>query len=472
MGLLESRTDAPGVAGQDQLRLRALQAGLAMVEANDVSTIHLAVGQVRLADVAAEMEVSRAAIYKLWPSQLDFRLDLAVHLVAATHEPLLPSGLAFGSGDTFAPSVRSGFEPILERQLSTQEDHAFRASLLAYTDGKGIHRRCSAIERTVREKDAKVLDTALRQSGRRVVDPLTPLDLAMMLRIAADGRVLLERRSPQRHRVRVGDEPSCDLLAYIAGCLLEGLTAPTTSPPAPAAEVPPDGSGDEDLPAWSPRQREVLVRATEMARASLRAGTTPQLGALGEVTLDQVARRLGEHRRTLYRCWPDHTAYRLDLLEYLSVRHRVRYEQAFDAAAAEAFAHPERLTLTVVEGVTSALYEFDDPEPIPRLALLAYTGFEPVRSLLDALGDDTRQMQISRVEALLELLGWTPRHGCTADHLAAVIGIFGLGGERMHHMDPTAIRRDLPYLDGNYSTVAIAQHVIEQLTIDKGGPPG
>lgn len=482
MGLLEGQgSSAPtsaatgvsgaDVPGADDLRLRSLKAGLEIIEANEVSTIHFAVGHVRLGDVAAEMGVSRAALYKLWSSQLELRVDLAVHMVATTHEPLLPADLCLGHGDDFGPSVRRAFGPIAEHQVATQDEHAFRASLLAYGDGEGVLRRCAAIERATRYEDARRLVAALAASGRQVSEPLTPLDLATLLRVAADGQVLLERRFPGAHtrRIAVGDEAPCDLLAYTAGCLLEELTEPTSASPEGPVGALDDGPSEPDLPSWTARQHEVLERAGALAREALRADGDPQLGALGYVTLDQVARMLGEHRRSLYRLWPDHGAFRLDLLEFLTVRHRRRYEQAFDAAAAEALAHPERLTMTVAEGVTSTMYQLDgDPAPIPRLAMLPYANTRSMRPVLDDLTTDSLEGQVARIDALLQLLGWTPRHGCTARNISALIGFFGGGGERMHHLDPTAIRRDLPYFDGRYSTIAIAHHAVEKHTIDKG----
>lgn len=473
MGLEDERGgSAPSPAGptsNDEVRLRCLQLGAQLVEASDASTIQFAVGQVSVADVAQAMGVSRPAIYKLWPSQQDFRVDLAVAMVATTHEPLLPGDLAFDEGDRFEASVRRRFEPILDRQLEIQEDHAFRASLLAYADHDGVRSRCAAIERACRTRDAERLAAALQACGRQIVAPLTPLDLATLLRCAADGSVLLLRSEPEGLDlwVTVDDEPPCRLLGYMASCLLGSLTEPLSEHSSHAASPAAGEEGGTDLPTWTARQQEVLDRAAELARASLRAGTSPQLGALGQLTLDRVARQLGEHRRTLYRLWPDHAAFRLGVLEFLSARNRLRFTRAFDATIPEALEHPERLTMTVAEGITSAMYQLDEPAPIPRFAMFPYTGLEAVALIRASLHEDYRGSSHPRIELLLDAFGWTPRHDLTAAHLNAMLGIFGLGGERMHHMDPTAIRRDLPYLDGRFSTIAIAHHALEQHTLQK-----
>lgn len=196
----------------------------------------LALAHVKLADVAARAGVTKGALYHIWPSQESYWRDLLEHLLAtdrlagaervARVAEQLSATAADGPDPT--PSLRSYADALFE---ALRADPAFftRISLFSYLDHDRVRAVLDAEFRESVELLLPVLEQAVADMGRRMVDGATTWDLAVAASALLEGLSLQYRIDPGR--VPDLDLPGRDpgawsLFAAAAEALLVGYTEP------------------------------------------------------------------------------------------------------------------------------------------------------------------------------------------------------------------------------------------------------
>ena len=218
---------------KDQTRDLLLHHGLRALHHRGV---HVGVTHVRLADVAADAELTTGAAYRCWPNQDAFHRDLAVAAVEWRDEATIArtmeniAGL-IDSGAPLAEVLRVGAEANLH---SYPEDQPFFIAV--------ILRSCATADGNLAEAALERLDSAtasfaalyevlLAHYGRRMRGPLSVEDLALALAALSEGFALQTMAGTDHRRVRRTDlEAGVGTDWTLFGCAVEALVETFTEP--------------------------------------------------------------------------------------------------------------------------------------------------------------------------------------------------------------------------------------------------
>lgn len=434
------------------------------------------VSHVKLSDVAERLALSRAALYKLWPTQHEYWVDLAAHLITEVDEdPWIvrsTAGLTTAIDPTtpdLLEGVRTWFNEVEERLVGDPR-LVLRSASLAYQLPEDVARRRTELERRDRAEAARHLRSALAVAGRRPVPSLTVDDLTLAIAMLVDGSAMLNWTAPKlvipRSPTPLHDDRPWSALAFAVRCLLEELTEPGV--------VPQDLGADDTLTLSDDAPRDVrpstparlrALGAGQQIIADLIAGEGPESAkvddhsdVLGHVTMQRVARAAGVSRRHLYNVWGSQAEFQAELHGYLSRREFEDYFADFDDAAlhsALSLKDPRELALTISELV-------NEEPPVPegravrsRFAFRGQLTDPGVRGRMRRTLEAAVEEQALRLAGLADLMGIEFDAGLDGEQVSLLLLGTAGGSERMNRIDPVVVRTKLPYRNGEWSLFSI-----------------
>jgi AcrR family transcriptional regulator len=431
------------------------------------------VSHVRLSDVAERLELSRASLYKLWPTQHDFWVDLATFVTVRDDEdPWITSGIeglgpALDAADgDHMEAVRVWFDSV-EQRLAADPRLVLRSASLGYPMPDELVRHRTATERRHRSHAAAALRKVLLRAGCRPVASLSIDDVVLALTLLIDGTAMFSWSAPDLagKRIEMLDEhgPTWSVLAYGARCVLEELIEPGELPPWSPPSVHDADPDPAIAPAWSRTQlralREGAAALSELIDGS-RATTDHSADALGHVGIDQVARAAGVTRRHLYNLWQSQSEFRADLLVYMSEKEFGEYFTDFDDSAMEtvvSIRDPAELTLTIAELVNTKVMDADRSDTRATFAFRSQLTDPGLRERLQRNLELAIDHQADRLRTLAELLqiDGAPGDRVGTEDLAMLLVVTGGGSERLNHIDPALARAKRSYRGGSWSIFSI-----------------
>lgn len=439
------------------------------------------VSHVKVADVATRVGVSRAAIYKLWPAQHDFLVDLATYLLTEEDDdPWIVSGVV-GLASEIDPSAPDLFEATrvwfgrVQQSLAGDPRLVLRSASLAYPLPEDVAMRRTELERRYRRTAARAVRQALETTGRRPVSSLTVDDLTLAIVMLVDGSAMLSWNAPELVRSRTptpdDGEPPWSALAYAVRCVLTGLTEPGVIHPAPDRQAP-----DRQAPTdgwqtrpWTPAQRRALEAGAQiMAELISRVGRDDERhedrsDVLGHVTMDRVARAAGVSRRHLYNLWSSQSEFRADLLSHLSQREFADYFADFDDAALEAMVQlsdPVDLALAIGEMVNEERPSTDGQAMRARFAFRGQLTDPGVRGRVQRNLERAIDEQSRRLAGFEDLVDPDSEVVLDGEQVSLLLLITAGGSERLNRIDPVTVRAKLPYRGGRWSLFSIVCQTI------------
>ncbi|MGY6501202.1 MAG: TetR/AcrR family transcriptional regulator [Acidimicrobiales bacterium] len=464
-------------------KLRYLEVAAELVErdvAGEPPYVHL-VSHVKLSAVAERLGTGRTALYRAWPTQLDFWQDLVCFISVRGSEWWDRPGIDHHLG-TLGDEPVGGRDELEERlrteMAQVQADRArdpglvFRTAMAGYPPSLPLLERQAEVERAERVRSAGILARALQDAGLRPVAPLTTLDLVTGLVIIADGAAMMGRSwrwALDRRVTLAGSDRTWTMLGLGAVALLDAMTEPGSHDRGSVAGAEPESPVviDEE-PRWTELQQAVLEAGAAMFAESVTDGIAGVQEALGHVTIPRVAAAAGVTRRQLYHLWDSHSALRFDLVDHLSRLEGVDYFGRLDAAAdAAALADPRRFALELVDAVNAYRRGPWPPPPMWRLALAGYRGGEGLvldRARITKRGVD---QQAERIGGFVALTGGTLRPGLDTTDVAALTLMAAGGSERLYRIDRDAQRMDVPWRGGSYSLFAIVNQAIADWCVQR-----
>jgi len=473
--------------GDVESRARYLEAAATVAAsepAGEPAFGHL-VSHVKLSDVADRLGLSRAALYKLWPSQHEYWVDLASHLIAEPDDdPWTVSAIAglATAIDPAAPDLeeatRAWFNHVQEH-LAGDPRLVLRSASMAYQLPEDLARRRTDLERQRRAEAARHLRRALSVAGRRPVPALTVEDLTLALAMLVDGNAMLSWTAPElvlaQAPTPLDDDRPWSVLAFAARCVLQELTEPGVVEEASAetGEPLPPTAGDRWHGPGSPPSRVRALRAGGEIIAELIAGGGPASArvddhsdVLGHVTMQRVARAAGVSRRHLYNVWGSQAEFQAELHAYLSRREFEDYFADFDEAALHSVVSlddPVELALTISELVNEEPPAPDGQAVRSRFAFRGQLTDPGVRGRMRATLERAVVEQAGRLAGLAELMGLEFDAGLDGEQVSLLLlGVAG-GSERMNRIDPDTVRAKLPYRGGKWSPFSmICQSIISR----------
>ncbi len=462
-------------------RTRYLAAAASVAEsepAGEPAFGHL-VSHVKLSDVAERLGLSRAALYKLWPTQHEFWVDLATHLLTEVEDdPWIvrsTSGLAPAVESAPDPreATRTWFNGVQER-LAGDPRLALRSASLAYQLPERVARRRTSLERRDRAAAARHVQRALDVAGRRPVPSLSVEDLTLAVTMLVDGSAMLSWTAPDlmvaRAPTPLDDPRSWSVLAFAVWCVLEELTEPGARGASvrPAAD-PPSVDEDWEHPGSTPARRRALHAGGQIL-FDLIAGEGPESAkvddhsdVLGHVTMHRVARAAGVSRRHLYDVWGSQAEFQAELHGYLSRREFEDYFADFDDAALRSVLSlddPTELALTIGEIVNA---EPPAPPGQPVRARFAFRGqlTDPgVRGRMRDTLELAVKEQAGRLEGLAAWMALDFDAGLDGEQVSLLLLGTAGGSERMNRIDPHAVRSQRSYRGGRWSLFSIVCQAI------------
>jgi AcrR family transcriptional regulator len=236
-----------------------------------------AVAHVDMAQVAEAAGVSRSALYRLWDTQDAFRADLAAHLAATDDAPWLAvDAERLGSASVPPDAFRELTRRLLaegQDQLAADAQPLLRAGFAGYPNAREVTGVVGEREGWRLLGHAELVERALAAAGRRCVDGVRPLDLAVATACVAEGLALAAHMTPPDQQLAVGCDPArpWSLLAVAACLLFEGLSEPDPGADRRGgAARPPPGGGPPHRPRPARRCRPAPRRSSRPGAA----GTT------------------------------------------------------------------------------------------------------------------------------------------------------------------------------------------------------
>jgi AcrR family transcriptional regulator len=431
---------------------------------------HLA-GKVTLAEVASRIGCSRPTLYKRWLTQHDFRTELAARLVVPPdhwqHDSMrsLAAQLDDDHPDLFEACRRWSNEPVPPR-LATRL--RLRGAVTGFPLPVELARRRCEHERRDRALAASALEDLLRRVGRRPVGSLTVADLETNIAVLVDSATMIEQLlGPLPPLVVDGDEGRAwSILGYGVRCLFTELTEPiprgassATSSAERTLEAPVE---ERSRQAESSLREQALRTGEAVFFERMEAGQIDDdPAALSHVTIDRLAHRAGISRRRLYDIWPSQKDLRLDVVRHQIVHASTAYVGDLDTAVRYLFVErpeppsPTLAALAVCEAInrhrnvgTTPLY--------PQFSLLAELNDPMLGELHRAAVLRSSKRQAELLQALVDLLDVTLRPGVGVAAVNRLLVMAAGGSNRLHAIDPDAIRTDVPHHGGTWSTFSIA----------------
>ncbi len=448
--------------------------------AGEPAHVHL-MGHIRLAEVAQRLGVTRASLYRAWGSQQDFWHDLV--LVAASSQNSLVDKIT-AAPTAESPTPASDFDGLLRglapeidagtRRLLTDPAHLVRVGLAGYPADPTVGEAAAQIERRGRVAAASRLAGLLRRVGRRPVSPLVVDDLVVVMAVFVDGAVIYGRTDPSMldARLMLADDTRWTLLGVGIRALLAELTEPGTLPER--GGEPGEATVDslaELSQEWTDLQRSALAAGIDLFvehAASPEPGGDHLATVLGHVNLARVARAAGVTRRHMYHLWPGQREFLVDLVDRVAAEEGADYRRRLDSSVSRALSigDPRRLVLEAVDVINAYRRSEQPPPPGIGFALQPHVRDPGVRDWSRARVARGIATHRTRAEVLSEMLSVRPIDGVEIEDIAALTLFGAAGSERLHRGDPTAIRYDVPWRGGHYSTYAIAnQALIDHLTV-------
>lgn len=474
-----------------KLRYLELAATLARTDMSHEPAFAHIVSHVKLSMVATQLGVSRSSLYRMWPTQIDFWRDLVVFISIRDDRPWMHDELDAHD----QPLHPADDEALLERirkEFSRAQDRliddprlVLRAALLGYPPVRQITERRAAWEAAQRRAAAARLASTLGAAGRAPVDPLTHIDLATAIWLMADGIALAARvdRSFGEASLDLDGDPArpWPLLPYVVRSIVMELTHPVGESASAVATASSGSASSADTTArlgeaaaWDAGQLAALQAGADLFARSLETphapdGTAFSVEALGQVTLARVARAAGVTRRQLYHLWESQEEFRIDLIRHVRTQEGAAYYRSFDEGIDQVMAAPRlsHVALDICEHVNRWRLEADRDRPDDiGFALQPHMRDPDVRAGTLRWMGRLRSFQQQRIDAFIELLGVRLRAGVEAHHVNALLMAAAGGSERLHRVDPGAMRADVAFRGGSYTIFSIACQAFIDHSVD------
>lgn len=483
----QQRATPTGTRPETKQRYLEVAAALSKLDADsEPAYVHVA-SHVKLTHVAERLGVSRSSLYRRWETQHDYWRDLVLFMATREQEPWVrehldatPSESRSGDLEAILDGIRQEFD-LLQRRLTHSPRRILRTALLGYPAAPEL-RKAVGWERSNRQRAATRLDRMLGLLGRVVVAPLTATDLLAAIWILSEGVAHCCAVDPATSETQIvldGDEDRpWSLLAYAVRCLILTLTAPSdgSAPPRHVAVAAPTTQSSV-LPSWSQEQLDALTQGADLFAERFQSpeAATPGVEMLGHITLARVAREAGVTRRQLYHLWSSHDDFRRDLLRYIRAEEGSTYFSQFDdgLAAALESPRPSHIALDVCEHIERGrLAEPIDTSAHARFALEPHLNDPLVRGEAQTAMTEVMTFHQERIEAFVDRSGVELRTGVTPLHINHLLTALAHGSEVLRRTDPAAIRPNVRYRGGEYSTFSIAcQAIVDHSVVEPRPAP-
>jgi AcrR family transcriptional regulator len=438
---------------------------------------HFAVAHITIADVARAAGVSRSALYRLWPSQMDFWNDLVDFVLRHLEDDPPPSRFTGAAANVDGP-VDVSFEAVLDAAqdaLLSAPLPLLRAGALGYPQTPPIDANRERARRDLLTDLAQQIVDQLVVHHRRCIHGVTATDLAAVSVALGNGLAITGRMVPTRD-LTLNSPASADraaprsLLGALVGAVCRAFTVPNPAgnrAPEHSISRPSvmsaDGNPASIEPVPSARRRQYLRIAASLA---LDTGTHVEYHrVLGHVSLDSLARAAKVTRRTLTNVWADQAQFRLDLFAHLLNRERQWVEAAIRSIL--------RRDGTPIDShdAFSAVGDRIHADLLAHADEVSFLAYAPV---LDQREVSERALQehdrhVDRCErqlrVLLVALDRRPVRGISLRHLAVALFTLADGTNRLVRTHRELLRERVRSRQGEHSITGYATAAIfDQLT--------
>jgi AcrR family transcriptional regulator len=443
---------------------------------------------IRLTDVAAHLGVPRSRLYRLWEVQHDFWADLSTFVTVGSHPwpHALPSGpMPPDDPEALLESLRSWFAAV-QVHARVAPNLVAQIGLTAYPKFPPLAERLATWHAFHRRELARRLGAILSAVGRAPVEPLTLDDLAAAVWMLVFGVTVLGRTDPAANTLRIHlpsergtEHQPWSLLAYAVRAVALELSRPASSTAWVVDGADP--SARPRLPEWTPAQLAALQAGAELFTRSIDPDLTTDARprpVLGHITFARLARTAGVSRRQLHHVWSSQASFSRDLVEFLRHHDHLEYFDQFEASVTDALTTgeaPPPTVSTITLEVTERLFTARLVSP-PAPSLPATLALQP--HLGDPLVRDQNRKALARfagfqqrhIDGLAALFGIELRPGLSTEHLNLLIMAASNGSVILHHLDPAAIRLDIPFREGRYSLLSIACQALVDHSVARPDP--
>ncbi|MAT03580.1 MAG: hypothetical protein CL424_00820 [Acidimicrobiaceae bacterium] len=419
------------------------------------------------ADVAAATELTRPALYRRWPTQYDFWVDLTRYLAYEVDYSQPEAAMPWN-----APQVAEmGARP--DRLAADEVDAAMaprlnfvhdlvcddirvliRAGALGYPDVVDVGEARQLIEATRLRRLGVDIAESMTRMGRDFASPHANSDIAASMWCVADGLSVLNHFVPDlcgaQTSVDFGHGPEDWSMFGLAGrALYFGFSRPQSiDMPTLPSQLPTSARLEQP---WTNEHIAVLDAAARIFIASITdpgvIGDGPNV--LGYVTVARVAALAGVSLRTIYNVWPSRDDMMIDLLDDLLDERLTIYRRAWKTT--DRSRCRLRSATAAVLGPPGTAGSVD-----PLLAFKIEPGNAAYR---DAITRTQRRL-VSEVAAHigqhLASNRRQPRPEVTLDHLALIWTCLTEGARRLRRTSPSV------FVD----VEAVAATVVHELTVD------
>lgn len=330
---------------REERKLQYLDAAIAILaESVDVSEDHsgLALAHVKIDDVAERANVTKGAIYHIWPTQEAYWAELLQAMLAET----TAAGSKFadwaeevtgsdydGPPPTHLDVCRVGFESRLANSASY-----VRASVQSYPSDEGISDQLDHEAQEVASIYPSATESVISSAGRTIRPDISYSQIIALLDALLNGLVILHQYHPEQIRNLVLEDGSTvDPYSIVSeSAMLRFSTADAdvdagSIPFKSILGIPLDGPSLESIRnhAESVASTATTSDAADREAFYIRTGldllkeinpsiaAVGAIDALGNVRIADVAQRVGVSKGSIYHIWPSQELFRLDVLKHV-----------------------------------------------------------------------------------------------------------------------------------------------------------
>lgn len=424
--------------------------------------------RVTLGDVASSLDKHRTALYRLWPTQHDFWVDLTLYLTYSNDfrqsQEEMPWAATESALGPVAELDAAGAMESFRRRFNLTQDLVLddvwilvRGALLGYEDVPGVAQVRREVELARLDDLGAYVGERLALLGLGISAPFTQRDVAAALWCISDGTSIANRFAPDVGATRVmiddGEGPAgWGLAAYAMRTTLLGTAAPSKRTAVPSTGTSRRRVVVPDLAKlWTSKQRVVLEAATDLFLRSIgpaAKGVNDRLHVLDHVTIARVARAARVSRQAIYEVWPSEAEMLRELLGELLREKHDELLLTFDEALP-----PGGSPAVVLERATRRWLS-PAARPDTTLAFLPESADQHVGAILRDAHHRLVDALASRVEDINA--GRPLRSGIDATQIATSWVTMLDGGRRLVRTAPAALRHGSAPGSSSRSIVAAA----------------
>lgn len=415
------------------LRYLAVAEEIAAGDTGPRAFVH-SVSSVTMAAAAARAGIDRTALYRMWPSQEDFWVDLIDHI--------------FDHPRSVVPLVAmprlADASCSIQRSAVDDARSTLAATLNAYVLPEGLARRVSGSVR----QDIDVLTAwvggALADAGRVPKAPFTVRDLGCGVYCMIGGLGKAGRFLDRATRADVVLDGRKTMLGEVAVMAIITRCSEPGAVPLATGESPVEQQRGTVAVDSTPKLaaleagRQLYV---ESLTGGIDTGRGTRSGPLAHVTIERVARRAGVSRQAVQKIWAAQDDLLVELVAHLRQRESTAMREITRRGLSMAAVHrgPSPFAAAIGCVLDDLIAREASRRPL-HLAALAYGRAPRVRHAVSSRISTMIEQFAADLEVVGRHLDRSPRAGISYWHLALLVAEASLAATRVLRADPAEIR--------------------------------